>query len=294
MTVLLGLPRRRGSTAAIQLAAQLARSLGEDLVVCTVVPAPWPAGVGKIDAEYQEMVDEDAAASIARARTVAPDDVATTFHVERARSAPTGLLDVAERTGASLLVLGSARSGGLGRVAFGGVAERILHSSPVPVAMVPRGHRCRPATRVTRVTAAFGAAAGSTELVLAAAEVAGRLGVPLRVASFAVRPHTPLTAGIGSRAEAGVVVEWIADVEKAQQEVLRRVAALPQAPATESVVGRGTDWDDALEDVGWNDGDVLTVGSSSVGPVARVFLGSRSSKIVRSSPVPVVVVPRHG
>ncbi|MGH3039668.1 MAG: universal stress protein [Gaiellaceae bacterium] len=40
------------------------------------------------------------------------------------------------------------------------------------------------------------------------------------------------------------------------------------------------------------DGDVLAVGSSAVGPVARVFLGSRASKIVRNSPVPVAVVPR--
>jgi nucleotide-binding universal stress UspA family protein len=37
---------------------------------------------------------------------------------------------------------------------------------------------------------------------------------------------------------------------------------------------------------------VLVVGSSSIGPVARVFLGSRASKIVRNSPVPVVLVPR--
>ena len=37
---------------------------------------------------------------------------------------------------------------------------------------------------------------------------------------------------------------------------------------------------------------MLVVGSSSIGPVARVFLGSRSSKIVQHSPVPVVVVPR--
>jgi nucleotide-binding universal stress UspA family protein len=37
---------------------------------------------------------------------------------------------------------------------------------------------------------------------------------------------------------------------------------------------------------------VLVVGSSELGPVAQVFLGSRASKIVRHSPVPVVVVPR--
>jgi nucleotide-binding universal stress UspA family protein len=61
----------------------------------------------------------------------------------------------------------------------------------------------------------------------------------------------------------------------------------------ETVVGRGETWAEALEDVEWDDGDVLVVGSSSIGPVARVFLGSRASKIVRHSPVPVVVVPRE-
>jgi nucleotide-binding universal stress UspA family protein len=34
------------------------------------------------------------------------------------------------------------------------------------------------------------------------------------------------------------------------------------------------------------------VGSSRLGPVARVFLGSNSTKIIRSSPVPILVIPR--
>jgi nucleotide-binding universal stress UspA family protein len=59
------------------------------------------------------------------------------------------------------------------------------------------------------------------------------------------------------------------------------------------VVGRGESWEEAIEDVEWEDGDVLVVGSSSIGPVARVFLGSRATKIVRHSPVPVIVVPRE-
>ena len=33
-------------------------------------------------------------------------------------------------------------------------------------------------------------------------------------------------------------------------------------------------------------------GSSTLGPLARVFLGSRAGKLIRHSPVPVVVVPR--
>ena len=35
-----------------------------------------------------------------------------------------------------------------------------------------------------------------------------------------------------------------------------------------------------------------TGGLSSVGPIARVFLGSRATKIIQHSPVPVVLVPR--
>jgi nucleotide-binding universal stress UspA family protein len=43
--------------------------------------------------------------------------------------------------------------------------------------------------------------------------------------------------------------------------------------------------------VDWSDGDLLVVGPSSSAPAARLFLGSRASKIVRSAPVPVYLVP---
>lgn len=60
----------------------------------------------------------------------------------------------------------------------------------------------------------------------------------------------------------------------------------------ETVIGHGPDWAAALEDLDWPAGSILAVGSGSAGPVERVFLGSRSSRIVRNSPVPVVVLPR--
>lgn len=293
MTIVVGLPRDERAAAAMHLGSLLARSLDDDVTVCTVVPPPWPPGLGKVDAEYQYYLDARAAEALDGARALLPADLTAEFTVARARSTAAGLLEVAESRGARMLALGSSTAGVLGRVAFGSVAERLLHSSPLPVALAPRGFRCRPDDRLTSVTAAFGASEGSDELVVAIAGVAARVGAALRVASFAVRPRTPLTAGIGSRAEESVTQVWAADVERAQRAVLAEVARLPHVPpSTTAVIGHGPDWAAALEDIGWTQGSILAVGSSSAGPIERVFLGSRSSKIVRHSPVPVVVVPR--
>jgi nucleotide-binding universal stress UspA family protein len=293
MTVLVGLPGDERAAAAVHLGLMLARSLDEDLLVCTVVPPPWPPGMARVDAEYQEYLDRSAQETIEEARRLVPGDRSAAFVVARARSTSAGLLDVAREHGARLLVLGSSTAGVLGRVAFGSVADRLLHSSPLPVVLGPRGFRCRPDATVRRVTAAFGATDGADELVVAVAGVAARAKAALRVASFAVRPRTPLTAGIGSRAEDAVVREWTADVERAQRAVLEQVEKLPRQPsAIEAAVGHGGDWAAAIEDIGWDDGDLLAVGSSTAGPLEHVFIGSRSSRIVRHSPVPVVVVPR--
>jgi nucleotide-binding universal stress UspA family protein len=293
MTVVIGLPRDERATAAVHLGSLLARSLGENVVVCTVVPQPWPAGVARIDAEYQDFLVQDADAALERARELQPDDIAAEYLVVHARSASAGLLEVAERHGARLIALGSSTAGVLGRVAFGSVADRLLHSSPLPVALAPRGFRCRPVNRITELTAAYGATDGADQLVIAVAGIAARFGAALRIASFAVRPRTPLTAGVGSRAEDTVLQVWAAEIDRAQQEVLAEVKRLPHPPDTvPPVIGHGTDWAESLENIGWDDGSVLAVGSSAAGPLERVFIGSRSSKIVRHSPVPVVVLPR--
>jgi nucleotide-binding universal stress UspA family protein len=293
VTVLVGLPRDERATAAVQLGVMLARSLDADLVVCTVVPPPWPPGMARIDAEYQEYLDRSAQEAIEQARRLVPGDHRASFVVTRARSTSAGLLDVAREHGARLLVLGSSTAGVLGRVAFGSVADWLLHTSPLPVVLGPRGFRCRADATVRRVTAAFGATEGADELVVAVAGLAARARAALRVASFAVRPRTPLTAGIGSRAEDAVTREWAADAERAQRAVLEQVERLPRQPsALASAVGFGSDWAGAIEDIGWDDGDILAVGSSTAGPLEHVFIGSRSSRIVRHSPVPVAVVPR--
>jgi nucleotide-binding universal stress UspA family protein len=277
MTIVAGFAPDGHGRAVLHLAGMLARSTGEDLVVCSVVPSGWPPGVGRVDAEYRDQVERDADAALARARERL--DLPAQLVIQEARSAPAGMLEVAERHDAALIVCGSAVHGPLGQVTLGSITSRLMHSSHVAVAVAPRGFRARPGARVRRATAAYGGT--GTELVAAAARVTARAGASLRVASFAVQPRTPVTAGVGRSADDAIVADWIEQTR----------AALPGD--YELVVGRGETWEEAIEELDWEAGDVLVVGSSSVGPVARVFLGSRATKIVRASPVPVVVVPRE-
>ena len=291
MTIVVGFAPDGRGRAVLHLAAMLARSAGDDLVVCAVVPLPWPPSPARVDAQYRAYLEAVANDALGHARARLPSDLPATYVVHHARSAPAGLLEIAQRHGAGLIVTGSSAAGGSGHVSLGSATSRLLHSSPIPVALAPRGFRSKPEARVERVTAAYGG--GDDDLVVAAGAVAGRVGAGLRLASFAVRSRPPYTSGVGSSAEGAMIQQWTLEIRDAARAALEQVGDLPVPPAdVEAVVGHGESWDEALEDVEWDDGDVLVVGSSSIGPVARVFLGSRASKIVRHSPVPVVVVPR--
>jgi nucleotide-binding universal stress UspA family protein len=294
MTLIVGYaPDERGG-AALSLAAMLARSAGDDVVVGCVVPAPWVPGMARIDADYRKELDSTADRALERARTNLPTDIKATFVRHSARSGPAGLLDLAKQHGADMVVLGSSSAGVFGHVALGSVTTRLLHSSTVPVALATRGFRAKPDGRVSRVTAAYGGGSGGSEsLVVAAATVAAHVGAALRIGSFAVWSRPEYTTTLGTGSEDPVMNEWVASVRSTTNAVLAHVEELATVPHDiETVIGRGSSWAEALEDISWGDGDVLVVGSSDLGPFSQVFLGSRATKIVRHSPVPVVVAPR--
>ena len=281
------------SKAVLDLGASFARSANEELVVCAVVPAPWYPSPARVDAEYRDYLQKTAEEALEKARSRLPSDLPARYVVHDARSVPAGLLEVAEQEDAALILTGSSSSGGAGHVTLGSTSSRLLYSSPIPVALAPRGFRTRPDARVRRVSAAFGGTESAENLVIAAASVAARVGATLRLVSFAVRSRAPYTVAIGTEADEAMVSEWSAEMARAARAALAKVQDLPAAPREcDIAIGRGEDWEEALEDIAWDDGDVLVVGSSTIGPVARVFLGSRGAKIARHSPVPVVVVPR--
>jgi nucleotide-binding universal stress UspA family protein len=293
VTVVAGCTLKESGNAAIELAAMLARSTGEDVVVAVVVAAAWPPSTERVDADYRTYLTQRGEQSIAQAKEWMPADIDASYVLHHATSIPTGLVEVAQQHHASVLVLGSSESGGLGTVALGSVADRIVHSSPVPVALAPRGFQAEPGGRVRRVTVAFDGTPKDRALVRSAAGYSARTDSSLRVASFSVRPRKLFAATLAGAGEDLVVDEWSRQTGKVINDELDNLRGLPDVPSRlESVIGEGHGWREAIGQARWSTGDLLVVGSSSHGPLAAVFLGSRASKILRYASVPVMALTR--
>ena len=294
MTLVVGIDPGRRSASVVELAATLARSARTDLVVAAIVPRTWPLSAGTADAEWRSYTRDAANAALDHAAAVLRDAVPAVYVVHEASSARRGLVELAEEHDAALLVIGSSSDGAPGRVGFGSESDALLHASSVPVAIAPRGYRTPSDGVIGRVTAAYRGTEASSELVRGAAEVAGVVGAALRIATFVVVPRTSGSDGAGLGAEDRIVAQWARDVERDAALLLAEVATLQDPPPRDgTVIGVGESWGAAVGDLPWRDDEVLVVGSSSLGPLARVFLGSHATKIVRHSPVPVVVVPRR-
>ena len=259
-------------------------------------PRSW-SGPGRpradpVEDEYLGYVTSQARQSLERMVGKLPAELDTWVVVHQSTSVPTGLTDLAAEIGAELVVVGSSSSGLLGRVALGSVTDRLVHTAAVPVAIAPRGYPLGP-DPIRRLTAAYGGEADINGLIPAAAELATQWPVQLRIVSFTVRPVRMFGGSIESSAEDLVVQQWsrrtFDDIAKQLNAVRDRISV----PDVDVVVGTGHDWREAVEDVPWEAGDMLLLGSGAAGQAAQVFLGSAASKILRHAPVPVMIVPRH-
>lgn len=294
MTLLVGHPWRRSDRSAISLGAMLARSLGTDLLVVSVVPAPWPTTVaGNVDKEFVAWSRTVGAAAVVDAERVlgevAGDLDAKAISVP-GRSVPATLLEQAKRTGAGLVVVGSGSRGPWDTVVLGSTNDRLLHSSHVPVAVAPRGFSTHAVPRFGRATCAFRADEVSRDLLRGTAQICAEAGARLRIATFGVLGRTMYPPEV--RGEHDVLAAFVDQASTAQAAAVTEVLDGRAAGlGLESVVATGRDWRDAVRSVEWGHDDVLVVGSSAGGVLARVFLGSTATRIVRHSPVPVIVVP---
>ena len=275
-----------GGRAALAVARLFAGDV--TLTVVTITPETWgyPSSA-RVDAEYAQFLSEHAAKALEEARQFLGEDVEAEFLARVARSTIEGILDVIKELDAKMVILGSARSGPFGRFVGGSISDSLLHVAPVPVALAPRGYRPSRQTHVQRITCCFAGRGHTGATVAAAAELARRHKVPLRLVTGVVRDRQMYPAPVGWQSERLVEEQWRSDAAEAQRQIL---AILPEGIEATAELIDGPNWEEALDKLEWAEGEVLVIGSSRLG-LGRTFLGSNATKIVRSSPVPTIVVP---
>ncbi len=294
MSIVVGVAPGHDNGPAVRLGVLLARSYRQPLVLVAVSAVASPLILPKVDTEYRRHIVTLSRQVLDEVTGIVPADVDVRSLVREARSIRRGLLEVCAEVDAMRLVVGSAEDSEPGTIRLGTVSTGLLQSAELPVAIAPAGFDLPPAPTLERVTAAFNGSHTSGELVRGAAAVAGMAGAALRIAAFAPRPESAITgvsAGSGVDTEDDLVREWTDVIRSQTAELLDDVDEL-SGRETEVVVGVGPDWDTAVRAIGWKAAEVLLIGSSTLGPLTRLSLGSRAAKIIKHSPVPVVLVPR--
>lgn len=267
---------------ATALAARLATASGGRVELVTVLLDEGRGAVVPPDASYDAYVREQAAGWLTSAVATLPEGLAHGTHVRYSDSFAAGLLEVATELGASYIVVGASPGGILGRYTLGAVANELLHSSTVPVVLAPAGARTVTAP-VTRITAAVGTRPGADALIDDAVSLATATGATLRLVSL-------VTIDLPSGVDTGVI--RLAGSTHADMVLSQARAGLPTDIVAEASAAQGASIEDAVAELDWQDGEVVLVGSSRLAQPRRLFLGSTAAKMLRTLPVPMIVVPR--
>ena len=274
--IIAGTDPGRPEEAPLAFAAEFARVVGAPLWVVAVVTAD---GLGAVPVRELARSRFTAAAEAVDARAV---EVGAEPRVVSARSAASGLHELAREEAASLLVVGSTHRGRLGRIVPGAVTDRLLHGSPCPVAIVPRGYRLdRP---LRRIGVAFDGWPEATAAVGVARELAERGGLRVQVLTVMESGAQPTTPG-------GPAPDPAERREERAEAVLKLgMELLPKDLREEGRVLEGAPAEalaEAAEQL-----DLLVCGSRSYGPARTVLLGSVSHAVLHESSRPLLVVPR--
>jgi nucleotide-binding universal stress UspA family protein len=278
--ILVGVALRDDDAAPIALGVDLARFTGAPIVLTHVIRfepshrVPTPDFEAELRADGQER--------LRRLAATLPLDV----EVEAITSSSPvrGLHDAALRRAATAVVVGSSHRGAVGRVAPGGVGERLLHAAPCAVAVAPRGYVTR--ERLRRIGVAFADTEEGREALSAGALLAALGDGDLTVYHVLEPPH------IGQGAPTpGWVPPAPYDARPKLQATEHRIRELlPDGMAARVVVEEG----DAAQLLAGASADVdlLICGSRGYGPVRTVLLGGVSGRLVHSAACPVVVLAR--
>ena len=134
-TIVLGYDGSDGAGVALEKAVELAKLEGARIVL--VFAYEIPAAYGGETGDYRRAVRELAEQTLAGAGDLVRES-GVEFELELVAERPVdGLVTVAERERASMIVVGTNGEHPVKGVVLGSVPHKLLHGSPVPVLVVP-------------------------------------------------------------------------------------------------------------------------------------------------------------
>jgi nucleotide-binding universal stress UspA family protein len=203
------------------------------------------------------------------------------------------ILDLSEELEVGLLIVGSRGLGGVGRILLGSVSEGIVHHSRRPVLVMRGGQDAWPPSRVIVGDDASEDAREAGKLAASIGELSGATALLVRA-----YPRLPETDLEGRELDPRMVEDAL---RREQRALEARAADIEDAsrirPRAQIAVGDpAASLIEAAEEAAPQRA-LIAVGSRGLDAVQRLRLGSVSTKVLRASRGPVLVVnpgPRTG
>lgn len=286
--------------AVFEFAAWLARTADIKVRSVTTFIRPWPSSsISKLGGKYKKWfqnLDSKYGSRTVKALKRAGvdkshwDDQVSVFTDGPSESVL--ITQSAEDFDADLILLGSDATAPKGRFLAGSTADALLHSSRVPLGLVPRGVKLS-RKGVTRVNYAFVSEDGNAheQGLMHAAELASNWGIPLRILSFSPTGIEDVSASDTLELSSILSTEWREHSLAMLDSARDRVQSAHPSLVVSSEVGSGWGWNGAINALKWKKGDLLCLGSRPTGAISRVFVGSETTEIIRNSPVPTIIYP---
>ena len=263
------------SKDALALGATLARTFRAELAVVYVVREETFGAHTFGDVSFTQEVVRQASEGVQKHLDALTDLDNVVLHVRRSGSVAEGVLDAAKEIDADLIVIGAGT--GTRALSTNAIVTALLHASPVPVAMAPRGYRKDAPAELTELVAAVGPRAGAGRILEEAIRGVERVSLPLRLVSL-------LELGT----DVDVPDERVASVRAA----LERAAEEVDVDEVTTQVGQGKNLKEAIANIEWKPDSALIIGSSRLAQGKQTFIGTVASRMLAHLPIPMIVAPR--
>lgn len=285
--ILVGTDASDAADHALSTALRLARAAGAQIRAVHALDRPQlPAAVPAETPSVSQRHEEEGNALVQGARDRAEEHgVEASTHVREAEPGEL-LLDEAARWPADLLAVGTHGHGPLSRAVLGSVADRLVREAPCPVLTARQPPARSPSDPIERIVVPSDGSSPATSAWPVARDLAHATGAGIDLV-YAVPPEL----------EGGKYLDRpTTEVDEVHEEMAAQALDPFEARCEEAGIGcarfvrHGPPHREIGDHAEQRGADLVVMATRGHGGLERVLVGSVASRMLRSSPTPVVTV----